>query len=311
MTYRPQIFTVALVSLVLHCAAAMSSAQNAPVLTIVTEPNAIVWLNDVRFGIADKDGKFQFQELPPQHSVLRVRADGFKEASKVILPTAKGTVNIPLSRTFDPAELAFQEAERLSSEDRDLAVAAYKKAIKLKPSYSSAYVGLARVLYDADDFEQAAKAIKDLRRHVRKGVPEASAIEGRILKDSGADVKAIATFKRAITEGKGFQPEAYTGLGLLYKERAESAASSADYEGEKANYSESARHLKTAVQQLAGAPDAPVIYQLLGLVYENQKEYASAIKVYEEFLAKYPDSSDATAVQSFIVQLKKQMNSQP
>jgi tetratricopeptide (TPR) repeat protein len=49
------------------------------------------------------------------------------------------------------------------------------------------------------------------------------------------------------------------------------------------------------------------LYQLLGLVYERQKKYNEAIAVYEEFLKLFPDSNDAPAVQSFIVQLKKQM----
>jgi len=49
---------------------------------------------------------------------------------------------------------------------------------------------------------------------------------------------------------------------------------------------------------------------LIGLVLERQKKYAEAIAVYEEFLRFFPDSNDAPAVQSFIVQLKKQMADQ-
>ena len=54
-----------------------------------------------------------------------------------------------------------------------------------------------------------------------------------------------------------------------------------------------------------------VIYQLLGLVFERQKKYADAISLYEEFLRLFPDSTDATAVRSFIVQLRKDMSAQP
>jgi outer membrane protein assembly factor BamD (BamD/ComL family) len=38
------------------------------------------------------------------------------------------------------------------------------------------------------------------------------------------------------------------------------------------------------------------------------KEYKEAIALYEEFLRIFPDSNEASAVQSFIIQLKKQMN---
>jgi tetratricopeptide (TPR) repeat protein len=60
------------------------------------------------------------------------------------------------------------------------------------------------------------------------------------------------------------------------------------------------------LKQLAGAPDAVILYQLLGLVYEKQKKYDDAIRVYNEFLERFPNSNDAPAVRSFIDQIKKQ-----
>ncbi|MBA3353156.1 MAG: tetratricopeptide repeat protein, partial [Blastocatellia bacterium] len=123
----------------------------------------------------------------------------------------------------------------------------------------------------------------------------------------GEEDKAIATFKRAITQGRGFQPEAHTGLGLLYKDRAESAGGSGNYEGETANYAESTKHLAIAAGQLGSAPDAMVVYQLLGLIYERQKKFKEAIAVYENFLRLFPNTSEAGAVESFIVQIKKQI----
>lgn len=165
-------------------------------------------------------------------------------------------------------------------------------------------MALARVLLDSGDLEEAQKGINSARK-LRPGYAEASAVQGRIYKESGEEEKAVAAFKRSIAEGKGFQPEAYTGLGLLYKEKAESVGGG-DFEAETAHYAESAKNLKLALKQLSGAPDAVVIYQLLGLIYEQQKRTDDAIALYEEFLRIFPDTVEATAVQSFIVQLKKQ-----
>jgi len=66
-----------------------------------------------------------------------------------------------------------------------------------------------------------------------------------------------------------------------------------------------------AVKQLSGAPDAAVIYQLVGMIYEQQKRYKEAIALYEDFLKTFPDSPEAEAVRSFIVQIKKEMAGQP
>ena len=120
--------------------------------------------------------------------------------------------------------------------------------------------------------------------------------------------KAIASFKRALTEGKGFQPEAHTGLGLFYKEKAEGAGAAGDYDAEKANYLLASNSLRAGITQLAGAPDAEILYQLLGDIYEKSQNYKQAIATYEEFLRIFPDSNDASAVRSMMVQIKKQMN---
>lgn len=278
-------------------------------ITVSTEPNAAVWLDGVRFGTADKAGTLSIKTVSAGAHSLRVRADGFKEKVQPLTAVQKGQVRIALVKTTDEAELAFQEGERLTGVDREKSAAAYRRAVKLRPNYPEAHLALARVLSDAGDLAEAEKAVLAARR-LRPGYAEASAVMGRINKEIGEEGKAIAAFKRAITEGRGFQPEAYAGLGLLYKEKAEGLGSSGDYDGEAAAYAESAKNLRSSLKQLSGAPDAIVIYQLLGLIYERQKKTPDAIAVYEEFLRIFPDATEATAVRSFITQLKKDLSPQ-
>ena len=273
-------------------------------LNITTEPGAAVWVDGVRFGKTDASGKLTIKNLVGTRHNLLVRADGFKDSVKTI-PSPTGVAMISLVKTTDPADLAFQEGERLVSQDREKAAAAYRKSISLRPRYAPAYIGLARALSDGGDYDGALKAIRDLRRVAPQNA-EAAAVEGRVYRDSGDDAKAIAAFRRAIALGHGFQPEAFTGLGLLYKERAESAGSAGKFDDEATNYNEATKDLSTALKQLAGAPDAVVLYQLLGLVYERQKKYSDALRVYNEFLDRFPTSSEASAVRSFIEQIKKQ-----
>jgi tetratricopeptide (TPR) repeat protein len=278
-------------------------------VTIITEPGADVWLDDIKRGTTDESGKLVIKPISAGRHNLRVRADGFKEVSQNLLPAQNGDVKITLVKTTDEAELAFQQAEKLQVLSKEKSKELYQKAISLRPKYAEAHLGLARVLLEQSDTQGALEAVKNARR-ARPGFAEASAVEGRIYKLDEQEDKAIASYKRAIAEGKGIQPEAYTGLALFYKEKAEAAGADGDFENEQVLYAQSVKYFPSAIAQLSGAPDAIVVYQLFGLVYEKMKKYQEAIKVYEEFLRVFPDSSEASVVRSFIVQLKKQMSEQ-
>ena len=308
-----KIFSFALLCVFVVSAAAQikkPAAQNNQfrAITVITEPKAIIWVDDIRYGKTDDSGKLEIKTLSTGRHSLRVRADGFKQSSQNLLPAQKGEIKIALTKTTDEAELAFQEAERTLTLDREKAAELYRKAIKLRPKYPEAYLALARVLSDSRNMEEALEAVRQAKKQ-RLNYAEASAVEGRIHKENGDEELAIAAFKRAITEGKGFQPEALTGLGLFYKEKAESVGG-ADYAQEETLYMEAVKNLRSGIKQLSGAPDAEVLYQLLGLIYEKMKKHNDAIAVYEEFLRVFPNSNEAGAVRSFIVQIRKQMSEQ-
>jgi tetratricopeptide (TPR) repeat protein len=278
-------------------------AQKIRTVSVTTEPDATVWIDDVKQGKTDATGKLTARFLFAGIHKIRVRAFGFKEISQNISP-GQSQLRIALSKTTDSAELAFQEAEKISTTDRPKAIELYQKAIGLRAKYAEAYVGMARAMTDSGDTENALIAIANARKS-RLIYPEASAIEGRIHKADGDEAKAIASFKRAIKEGNGFQPEAHTGLGLLYKEKAEEFSTTGDFENEAKTYEIAVGELKTALSQLAGAE--PVLYELLGVTYEKMQKPAQAIAVYEGYLRIFPTSTEATTFRSYIVQLKKQM----
>ena len=297
------LFCAGLAALTLTAAAQKSVLRS---ITVVSEPNASVWIDDVNYGKTDAGGKLALKTFPGGTHRIRVRAGGFKEVSQSLPATQTGELKIALVKTTDEAELAYQQAEEMSAIDREKAIEFYKKAVRLRPKYAEAYLGLARVYAGMNESGEALKAIQNARR-ARPAYAEASAVEGRIHKDGGNEQKAVASFNRAITEGKGYQPEALTGLALVYKERAEGFAGEGDFESEKQNYLLAAESLKKAAVQLAGSPDAVTIYQLLGDAYERAKMYTEAIKVYEEFLRSFPDADETETFRSFIVQLQKRM----
>lgn len=288
----------------LFCVSA--TAQKTRTVTVITQPGASVWIDDVKKGQTDEAGKLSMKFVAPGVRKLRVRAFGYREVTQNLLPT-QSTVRVALVKSTDEAELMFHEAEKQMLIDRRVAIELYEKAVALRPKFPEAYVAMARAMSDTGDLDGALEAIANARKS-RPIYPEASAVEGRIQKSLGEEELAIAAFKRSIREGKGFQPEAHTGLGLLYKERAESFASSGDFEQETENYKIASAELKIALAQLAGTE--PVLYELLGVILEKTERFTEAIAIYEEYLRLFPESNEATTFRSYIVQVRKRMAEQ-
>src|SRR5690348_17002862 len=105
-----------------------------PALTITTEPNAIVWIDEIRRGTTDASGKLALTKISAGRHTVRVRANGFKESTTPLVP-GRRTLAVKLVPTTDEAELLFQQAEtaREQAHDdagREKAADLYRDAIK-------------------------------------------------------------------------------------------------------------------------------------------------------------------------------------
>ena len=221
---------------------------------------------------------------------MRLRAIGFKEKTIPLL-AGKRNMAVNLVKTSDQAELAFQQAEEAREKARDdgsrkKAAELYRETLKLRPVFPAAHVGLARVMLDLNQYEQGLAEIEEARR-TRPAYAEASAVEGRIHREAAFTEEAIQSFRRAIREGKGFQPEAHVGLARVFEE--------------KGQYAEAILEYRKAIAQLSDSE--PVIYQLLGAAYEKQQNYKDATVAYEKYLELAPNGSLAPAIRSMIDQL--------
>jgi tetratricopeptide (TPR) repeat protein len=279
-------------------ASAKAAPQRPPALprqssvTVQTEPNAIIWIDEIRRGATDASGKLDLKNISPGRHVLRVRASGFKETSLPMIP-GRRAITVKLVRSNDKAELLFQQAEEAREKAKDdnarqNAAELYRQTLQLRPYFPAAHVGLARVLLDLNQFQQALGEIEEARR-TRPAYAEASAVEGRIHREAAFTDDAVASFRRAIREGKGFQPEAHVGLARVLEE--------------KGQYPEAIAEFRKAIAQLSDSE--PVIYQLLGAAYEKQQNFKEAIVAYEKYLALAPSGSLAPAIRSIIDQLRR------
>ena len=266
--------------------------QVGPVLTVSSEPGAIVWIDDIRRGKTDDAGRLAVMKLSHGGHRLRVRANGFKEATVALVPGSRQAL-VKLVRTTDQAELLFQQAETaregaVDEESRAEAVELYERALKLRPAFPAARIGLARLWLELNEHDKALAEI-DQARKVRRVFPEASAVEGRVHREAGYMDEAIRSFSRAIAEARGFQPEAHVGLARAYEE--------------KGHYAEAVAEYRQAIEQLSESE--PVIYQLLGAVYEHVQKYKEAISAYEKYLQLAPNGSLAPALRSILDQLRR------
>lgn len=261
-------------------------------ITITTEPNAIIWIDEIRRGVTDASGRLELKTVSPGRHLLRVRATGFKESSSPLIAGRK-SVAIKLVRTRDQADLIFQQAEEAREKAKDdtarqNAAGLYREALRLRPAFPAARVGLARVLLDLNQYQQGLVEIEEARR-TRPVYAEASAVEGRIHREAAFTDEAIQSFRRAIREGKGFQPEAHVGLARVLEE--------------KGQYGEAILEYRKGIAQLSDSE--PVIYQLLGAAYEKQQNYKEAIVAYEKYLTLAPNGPLAPAIRSIIDQLRR------
>ena len=271
----------------------VAAAQAQTALTITTEPNAAVWIDEIRRGNTDTSGKLTVNKVSAGRHSVRVRANGFKEAVTPLLP-GRRALAVKLIATTDEAELKFQEAETAREKARDdpslqKAADLYREAIKLRPASPAAHVGLARVLMDLNEFKEAHAEI-DAARRTKPVYAEASAVEGRIYREEAFSDDAIRSFRRAIREGGGVQPEAYVGLARVLED--------------KGQYTEAIVEFKKALAQLSDSE--PVIYQMLGAAYEKIEKPKEAVTAYEKYLELAPNGSYAAAIRSILEQLKRE-----
>ena len=269
-----------------------AAAPSSSSFVLNTEPNAIVWIDDIRRGVTDATGRIELKTSTGRHT-LRVRAMGFKEATAPLV-AGRHSMAVKLVRTTEQAELAFQQADDAREKARDdegrqKAAELYRAALKLRPANAAAHVGLARVLLDLNQYEPALAEI-DAARRARPIYPEASAVEGRINREAAFTDEAIKSFRRSIREApRGLQPEAHVGLARVLED--------------KGQYDEAIAEFRKAIDQLSDSE--PVIYQLLGAAYEKQQKFKEAVAAYEKYLTLAPNGSLAPAIRSIIDQLRR------
>lgn len=73
-----------------------------------------------------------------------------------------------------------------------------------------------------------------------------------------------------------------------------------DANSELKQYDEAISYYKKAADKSSNTFSSPIFLKKLGLVYEEQKDYKSALEAYQRIKKDYPESQEATLIDEFI-----------
>jgi len=288
-----------ILSILLLAAVAVSSAQKTAgtskgkIEIVAPSSNSVVWIDGVSHGKAGDSRRFTTSIATGTHRV-RIRTVGYQDWSReAIVSSARPTeLHVVQIKLDNDATLHLQKADALREDNHlDEAIKEYHSAIDQRGgTYPEAYLGLARSLFangnseDATDAANKALAQKPL-------YAEAHAVLGNINRQLGDYDTAVKEYEDAIKLSHGFSPEGHTGLALTDKEIDK--------------VPDAIREMQIGIKQ--NADTEPLLYYLLGDMYEKQGDTTRAIASYEDYLRLAPDGKLAVALKSMIPQMKKDL----
>jgi tetratricopeptide (TPR) repeat protein len=263
-------------------------------LLIKTSPDAIVWIDGLRYGPIPENGELQVKNLRIGAHTLLVRLKGKHEVERALrLATGENLAEIDLSHPADRTELEFQQAEELRERGKHAeAIKAYQAAIKSRPrGLLSARLGLARSMQVTDQYDEAYANLRQAMREKPGPFPEAWTIWGNLKRSQGFPDEAMKAYQTAVTQARGFSVEANTGLALLSQDRNQPA--------------EAIRYLQKALSQANNT--SPSLYFLLGTIFEREYQPKEAVAAYQKYLQLEPEGQQAGSAKSIIKQLKREI----
>jgi tetratricopeptide (TPR) repeat protein len=253
---------------------------------------SVVWIDGVSRGKVGNSRKFA-ASIPAGSHQVRVRTVGFEDWNRQVVVSSARPADVLVTQTRlnnNDALLHLQKGDAFrENNQQDQAVDEYHIAIQQRNgTYPEAYIGLSRSLFargGSEDAEEAAKtAIKQ-----KPTSAEAHTVLANLYRHLGDYDTAAKEYEESIKLARGFSPEGHTGLALTYKEID--------------RIPDAIREMQIGIKQ--NADTEPLLYYLIGDLYEKQQDNAKAVAAYETYLRLAPDGKLATALKSMIPQMKK------
>jgi len=192
----------------------------------------------------------------------------------------------------------------------DEAIAAYNKALSIKPDYAEAYYNMGNALQDQGKLDEAIAAYNKALS-IKPDYADAYNNMGNALKDQGKLDEAIAAYNKALSIKPDYA-EAYNNMGNALKEQGKLDEAIAAYNKAlsiKPDYANAYNNMGNALKDqgkldeaiaaynkaLSIKPDYAEAYNNMGVTLQDQGKLGEAIAAYNKALSIKPDHADARA----------------
>jgi tetratricopeptide (TPR) repeat protein len=176
----------------------------------------------------------------------------------------------------------------------DAAATAFRRAVRLRPSYAEAHYNLGVALQALGQREDAIAAYRRAIE-LKPGMPGAHNNLGMVLHAQGKLDDAVASYKKAI-ELQPDSAQAHNNLGLALHAGGKLAGAVASFRRAirlQPDHAEAHGNLGAALQAQGKPDEAAVAYRDLGLVLHKQGKLGDAIGAYRQAIKLRPQLPDA------------------
>jgi predicted Zn-dependent protease len=267
--------------------------QSGGLVISTGQPSSVVFINNVRHGIADANGELRLSRVIAGTFPVRVRSVGFVDwtGTVTITQASERQLRIPPRRAADAATVHFQTAEQLrdKGKNRD-AVKEYEQALELRADFPEARIGATRSLISLQNFQEAEKQIQAALKSRGRVRAEAQTVLANMRRSQGLYDESIAEYRKAIRYANGVSAEAHIGLAIALRDAG--------------RLDQSIREYRSGIAQ--DMDTEPILYYQLGEILENAERFKEAIDTYRAYLRLDPDGEYASAVESIIARLKEE-----
>jgi len=270
-----------------------ASAATGAVKVVTGQPGSVVFINNVRHGVSSAEGVLELSHVRAGSYPIRIRTVGYTDWKGTLAVSAGGsrTLKVNQQATSDQATLHYQNGDQLRDAGKnDDAVKEYEQAIRLRPAFPEARLGMARSLITQQKFEIAEQQIVAAFKEPGVNRAEAQTLLANLRRYQGLLDESVAEYRKALRLAAGVSPEAHIGLAIALEELGQAQ--------------ESIREFRTGITQ--DMDTEPILYYLLGSALEKSGANQQAIEAYRNYLRLDPEGQYASAVESMIEKLKEE-----